>query len=135
MQKQPRFVAVFGALALSVVLGCGSDAPATASTDSSAARADARTSSSFVKDAGNRVGSGRSTRAKDNDAGPDSESAGAAANSGNEGFEKLAGAYCDKLVQCTPFGFERSYESGDDCRKRRMLLYSFWAKLPDTGSR
>jgi hypothetical protein len=92
---------------------------------------------SVAQDAGSRpsdapraAGSG-----KDDDAGAESASA---ASSGTttrelEAFEKLAGAYCDKLVLCTNFGFERSYESGDECRKRRMLLYTFWAKLPDTG--
>jgi hypothetical protein len=92
------------------------------------------------KDAGARVGSSKSTAAdRDSDAAPESDAAFPAANGGGKmeavssGLEKLAGAYCDKLVQCAGFGFERSYESGDDCRKRRMLLYSFWAKLPDTG--
>ena len=141
MQKQPKFVAGFGALALSVVVGCGGSSAPTASAEGGTARADASTSSAEVsKDAGARVGSSKSTAAdRDSDAGPESDAAAPAANGGGKmeavsgGFEKLAGAYCDKLVQCAGFGFERSYESGDDCRKRRMLLYSFWAKLPDTG--
>jgi hypothetical protein len=136
MHTQPRFVAVFGALALSFAFGCGgSDSAPAGRSDASAARADASTRpSDFIKDAGDRVGSGKSPRPdKDSDAGPDSKTAGSAANSGGDVLAKLAGAYCDKLVQCTAFGFERSYESGDDCRQRRMLLYSFWSQLPDTG--
>jgi hypothetical protein len=136
MHKQPSFVAVFGALALFIAVACGgSDSAPSTGSGADAARADASTNANdVIKDAGKRVGSGRSTRADgDSDAGPTANTGSSAADSGASTFEKLAGAYCDKLVQCTPFGFERSYESGDDCRRRRMQLYAFWSKLPDTG--
>lgn len=124
---------------MSFAFGCSSDNGSANSADT-AARSDGGSSTrDIVKDAGERPSTGKSSSSKDDDAGADAKGNGAAANSSKpssakvQTFEKLAGAYCDKLTQCTSFGFERSYESGDDCRKRRMQLYSFWAELPDTG--
>jgi hypothetical protein len=126
--------AVFSTLLLSFALGCSSNS----GSSSSATNAPDAGAESLAPDAGVRQGSAAAgSRAaagsgKDDDAGADSTAP--AANTGKtQTFEKLAGAYCDKLTQCAAFGFERSYESGDECRKRRMLLYTFWSELPDTG--
>jgi hypothetical protein len=133
MHKQFRALVVLSTFLLSFTLGCGSDGASQSGSSAPAVQGGSK-APSVAQDAGARPNDPRGTRAsesgKDEDAGADSASA---ANSGTTAFEKLAGAYCDKLVQCANFGFERSYESGDECRKRRMLLYTFWSKLPDTG--
>jgi len=131
MHKQSRALVALHMFSLSFALACGSDEASRSDANSPPAVRGGSSAPSIVKDTGVRPGA----RAAEEDAG--AEPAGAA-GSGKpapalETFEKLAGAYCDKLVQCTHFGFERSYESGDECRKRRMHLYRFWSELPDTG--
>lgn len=129
MHKQFRALAVVSQVVWLLTLGCGSDDPrnghsAPASTDGS--------STNGAKGTGFRPVELPEVR-KDDDAGSEPAADRGKPESHLDAFRKLAGAYCDKLVQCAPFGFERSYESGDECRKRRMLMYSAWAELPDTG--
>jgi hypothetical protein len=134
MHKQSRALVLFTFL-LSFALGCGSDDAARSSgTSAPPVGGGSSRAPNIVRDAGIRSDSTRAAGSgKDDDAGADSAAVGGKGAAGLQAFEKLAGVYCDKLVQCTHFGFERSYESGDECRKRRMMLYSFWAELPDTG--
>jgi hypothetical protein len=132
------FIAV---ILLSFAFACSSDNGSSGSSSDTAAPDGGPSTRAVAKDAGPRPSSAKvaASRDKDDDAGSESKRSEPAAGNGNasaselKAFEKLAGAYCDKLVQCASFGFERSYESGDDCRKRRMQLYVFWAELPDTG--
>jgi hypothetical protein len=122
------------AVLLVAVVGCSSDKPA--DEGSATAPVDSASPDEAKRDAGWQptpsAGGARATT-KDSDAGSEPAADSGAASPKLEAFEKLAGAYCDKLTQCTSFGFERSYESGDACRTRRMALYKFWAELPDTG--
>jgi hypothetical protein len=91
---------------------------------------------------GTAPGSAASAKSDGNGAGGKGGSAASATNSAAGAaadantlsrFEKLASAYCGKLSECAAFGFGRNYVDADECRKRRLSLYEFWAASPDTG--
>jgi hypothetical protein len=132
MQKQWFVLVVWCVLSCSA-LGCSSKSSGAESAGTTTRVTDAGPSQSGVlQDAGAAASQPRARRDED-DAGTPAPAADSGKSSATVAFEKLAGAYCDKLAQCASFGFERSYESGDECRKRRMQLYAFWSELPDTG--